>query len=358
MSTSIKEGRAIIAASANDQVFYNKVQILNRDLSIQVISLFAETLQKERDATYEKKSAKYESIIAAQSAGDAASLAIANLKPPHVFPKGISILEALAATGLRSIRYLKEIPNVRHITINDLDITATNAIQNNLLANGISANDIQYNPSNTTNIINTTKVRVNTGDAAMLMYHHREPLTQFDVIDLDPYGSAAPFIDSAVQAVADGGLLCVTCTDMSVFCGNYPEKCFALYGSMPIKAKYGHEQALRILLNHIETTANKYKRHIVPWVSMSIDYYMRVWVRIHESPAEVKLSSLKRGMIFQSAQCNLFHIQPLGQFPLYSKGDIKYPPNPSFLSPEVAVHVCPETGGRMKMGGPVSNKYE
>ena len=46
----------------------------------------------------------------------------------------------------------------------------------------------------------------------MLMYEHREPAKRFDVIDLDPYGTACPFLDSAVQAVADGGLLCVTCT--------------------------------------------------------------------------------------------------------------------------------------------------
>ena len=37
---------------------------------------------------------------------------------------------------------------------------------------------------------------------------------RYDVIDLDPYGTVAPFIDSAVQAVADGGLLCITSTDM------------------------------------------------------------------------------------------------------------------------------------------------
>lgn len=46
----------------------------------------------------------------------------------------------------------------------------------------------------------------------MLMYGHREAHSRFDVIDLDPYGTACPFLDSAVQAVADGGLLCVTCT--------------------------------------------------------------------------------------------------------------------------------------------------
>jgi tRNA G26 N,N-dimethylase Trm1 len=31
--------------------------------------------------------------------------------------------------------------------------------------------------------------------------------------DLDPYGTASPFLDAAVQAAKDGGLLCVTCTD-------------------------------------------------------------------------------------------------------------------------------------------------
>ena len=35
---------------------------------------------------------------------------------------------------------------------------------------------------------------------------------RFDVIDIDPFGSASEFLDSGVQAIADGGLLCVTCT--------------------------------------------------------------------------------------------------------------------------------------------------
>ena len=41
----------------------------------------------------------------------------------------------------------------------------------------------------------------------MLMYEHREPFSrQFDVIDLDPYGSPTKFLDSAVQAIGDGGI--------------------------------------------------------------------------------------------------------------------------------------------------------
>ena len=48
-------------------------------------------------------------------------------------------------------------------------------------------------------------------DANDIMYGHRGG-DRFDVVDIDPFGSSAVYLDSAVQAVVDGGLLCVTCT--------------------------------------------------------------------------------------------------------------------------------------------------
>ena len=59
------------------------------------------------------------------------------------------------------------------------------------------------------------KVVVNNGDAVEYMYAHRQPKQRFDVVDLDPWNGCA-FSDGAVQAVADGGLICCTCTDMAV----------------------------------------------------------------------------------------------------------------------------------------------
>ena len=48
----------------------------------------------------------------------------------------------------------------------------------------------------------------------MLMYEHREPFSrQFDVIDLDPYGSPTKFLDSAVQAIRDGGITSLSYTN-------------------------------------------------------------------------------------------------------------------------------------------------
>jgi hypothetical protein len=39
------------------------------------------------------------------------------------------------------------------------------------------------------------------------MYSHSPERNRVDVVDVDPYGTAAPFIDAAVQCVIDGGNL-------------------------------------------------------------------------------------------------------------------------------------------------------
>lgn len=49
------------------------------------------------------------------------------------------------------------------------------------------------------------------------------PIQVYHAIDLDPYGTPVQFLDSAVQAVSEGGLLAVTATDMAVLCGNSGE---------------------------------------------------------------------------------------------------------------------------------------
>jgi len=37
--------------------------------------------------------------------------------------------------------------------------------------------------------------------SSTLLYNSRSFERQFDVVDLDPYGSASPFVDGALQAV-------------------------------------------------------------------------------------------------------------------------------------------------------------
>lgn len=72
-----------------------------------------------------------------------------------------------------------------------------------------------------------------------------------DVIDLDPYGSAIPFLESSLGCILNGGLLCVTFTDMAVLCARKPHVCSYKYGSVPLPQKYCHEMALRMVLHMI-----------------------------------------------------------------------------------------------------------
>jgi tRNA (guanine26-N2/guanine27-N2)-dimethyltransferase len=69
----------------------------------------------------------------------------------------------------------------------------------------------------------------------------RKDKEYFDVIDLDPYGTAVPFLESALNAIGNGGLLAVTFTDMAVLCSRNPHVCFYKYGGIPLPKKYCHE---------------------------------------------------------------------------------------------------------------------
>lgn len=63
------------------------------------------------------------------------------------------------------------------------------------------------------------------------------------------------------------------------------------YGSVPLKSKACHEMALRILLRSIEGHANRYGRYIKPLLALSIDFYVRIIVRIYTGQFQCKESS-------------------------------------------------------------------
>ena len=48
----ITEGTATMDYDEKEAVFYNKVQVFNRDISIQVIKLFSEIRENEKHASY------------------------------------------------------------------------------------------------------------------------------------------------------------------------------------------------------------------------------------------------------------------------------------------------------------------
>ena len=136
----VKEGQAEILFQ-KDQVFYNPIQEFNRDISIVAINTFAEMYLKELSEGAKRKT-------------------------PHS-KDGISILEGLSATGLRSIRFAKEIPLAKKIVANDFDKAAVEAIENNIKHNKVEET-----------------VQTSHGDASFVMFKHASEGKKFDVIDL------------------------------------------------------------------------------------------------------------------------------------------------------------------------------
>lgn len=226
---------------------------------------------------------------------------------------------------------------------NDLEAKAADNIRTNVDWNGLGEDASDPNSKG------KGKVRVSQGDCCSVLYAHRGPRDRFDAIDLDPYGTAAPFIDGAVQAVSDGGLLCVTCTDLAVLAGsNYPEKCFSNYGGTPIKAEYCHEGALRLLLHTLAQSAARYGRHIKPLLSLSIDYYVRVFVRVYTSPAQVKRLAMQTALVYVCHQCHAFYLQRLGKC-TEKKGNLNY----GYAAGPPVGQKCEHCEGTLHLSGPM-----
>jgi tRNA (guanine26-N2/guanine27-N2)-dimethyltransferase len=107
----------------------------------------------------------------------------------------------------------------------------------------------------------------------------------------------------------------VTCTDSGVWASiGFTEKCFALYGGIGTKADWNHEAGIRLILQSIATAAAKYGCSIEPLLSLSIDFYARVFVRIRHSPAEVKKLASKTMIVYNCDEgCSSWVEQRLGK---------------------------------------------
>ncbi|KAF7683825.1 tRNA (guanine(26)-N(2))-dimethyltransferase [Astathelohania contejeani] len=233
-------------------VFYNPAQKLNRDLSIAVINEF-----------------------------------IKDIKEPKIF-------EAMSATGLRGIRYKKELINDAKIYLNDLDSESIKLIEKNIILNEL----------------NPTDFYITNEDCNKYMASN--PST-FDVIDIDPFGCCTPFINTALLAIKNNGLLCLTSTDMGVLCNN-KAKCYLKYGSAIYKTPACHELAIRTLLSCLSREASKYNICIDPLISVSVDFYIRIFVKVTKKISKALTVSLTNSNYLFCGCFNIKEIKILTKF--------------------------------------------
>ncbi|KAE8377689.1 S-adenosyl-L-methionine-dependent methyltransferase [Aspergillus bertholletiae] len=361
--------RDLKAEDEAQSVFYNPIQQFNRDLSVLSIKAYGKhvlALKKQRAERKQKRGTadgKLKGKKRKREGGDeedpnskgskcdnqpqCSDHPVSDSHAGENTTPSFTILDALSATGLRALRYASEIPFATCVVANDLSPSAIKSMKLNIEYNGLGK-----------------LIQPNTGDARTYMYSTLNPANnqanglhtgKFDVIDLDPYGTAAPFMDSAVQAVKDGGLLCVTCTDAGVWASNgYPEKSFALYGGVPTKGTHSHEGGLRLILHALAVSAAKYGLAIEPLLSLSIDFYARVFVRVHRSPAEVKFASGNTMVVYNcDSGCGAWSTQPLTQTKprLDKKGNPFY--HYGFAQGPMANTTCSHCGMKTHIGGPM-----
>jgi len=274
----IQEGAVSVEVDAETAKQYVKDGTFNQDLSIEVFNIFAKVIEAERLTRYEAKLAKFK---------------IDRVEEPVVPLKGITIADALSTDGVRALRYMKETPCLRHMFVNNCQPDESVRKQ---FAQNVQRNSI---------------VR----SLATFTTHSKEfNLSQFvdlpdgiDVIDLQSPPDQFHLIDAAVQAVAlDGGLLCVTNSNIQTLVANQSESLFRLYGSQPIKTRFPQEHAIRVLLHAIDAAANRYKRSIQPWLSISRGNSVRVYVRVFKSASGALQAMQNRAMLHYSPQCHSF----------------------------------------------------
>ncbi len=215
---------------------------------------------------------------------DMAVLALKAFAPVRDAP--LTICDPLAGLGARGIRYAKEVPNVSKVVMGDLNSEALPVIRRNVSLNGAES-----------------LVDVFERDANLLLTEHAEPGRRFDFIDLDPFGPPSPFIDSAVRALKNRGILAITATDTAPLCGVHAKACIRKYGAIPLHSDFCHEVGLRIMIATAVREALKYDLAVEALLSYSVDHYFRSYLKLTLGAKKADASAAMLGYIASCVAC-------------------------------------------------------
>ncbi|MEM0201387.1 MAG: tRNA (guanine(10)-N(2))-dimethyltransferase [Candidatus Micrarchaeaceae archaeon] len=222
----INEGKAHLFLS--DSVFYNARMKNLRDISV----LFVRTM-KDKDKT-------------------------------------MSLLDCTAATGVRSIRYAKEV-GIENLTAIDINKDAANILFKNMKLNEVYG-DFQ--------------------NISLQEFSSKPDNKKFDFIDLDPFGSPQPYLNDIMKLSKDNTIVMITATDTAVLCGAHSNACIKIYGAKPMHNKLCKESGIRILIMNIAKVAATFNMGIKPLISISDMHYMRVFIQLKYG-AKKAVDSLK-----------------------------------------------------------------
>ena len=204
----------------------------------------------------------------------------------HMVNHEVSICEPLTSQGIRGIRYAAEIDGVSKLLLSDINRHAYELAKHN-----IELNQLQ------------DKIALRYGDANCVLSSNASPKKRFDIIDIDPFGTPVPYLDSAFRALKNKGLIAATATDLAPLCGVHAKACLRKYGGKPLRTEYCHELAIRLLAGCMARTAAQHDIGIQFLFSHSSDHYIRVYAQISYGAKKADESLKSIGYIMHCFNC-------------------------------------------------------
>ncbi|MBU0456703.1 MAG: tRNA (guanine(26)-N(2))-dimethyltransferase [Nanoarchaeota archaeon] len=187
--------------------------------------------------------------------------------------KDMNIALPLAGSGIRGLRFLKELKKekINKLFVNDKKENFVEVFNENLKLNEISKKTIKE------------KICIHYEDANLFLLNQiKHPETKsfcgyFDYIDIDPFGTPNPFISAAISRITRNGVIAITATDTAALTGTYLKVTKRKYWAVSLKNYMMHETGLRILIRKIQLQGIQFDKALIPILSYHKDHYFRIY---------------------------------------------------------------------------------
>jgi len=153
-------------------------------------------------------------------------------------------------------------------------------------------------------------------------------------VDIDPYGSPMPFIDSAMQSMARSGVMEVSATDTAALTGSSRTALMRRYGARVRTDSLAHDSGMRVMLATFSRVAARHDRSIVPLLSVWDSHHLRVSFRVLKSVSTAnelegsigwRVHAPTKEEVLASISSGLHHESSLVHLPMHCMLPLKYP---------------------------------
>ena len=180
--------------------------------------------------------------------------------------QSLRILDALGGCGVRSLRYWLE-SNADYIWINEGNPELNPLLRDNLKS-----------------AIAAECCKITHQDAHRLFFDRYCYRDYYDLVDVDCFGCAVPYLSTMLWATKIGGLMYLTSTDGRTLTGNLPENSLQAYGAIARSHPAAQEQALRLIIGSVQQQAATKGLGVEPIFSFFTGKTYRLMLRLLAKP--------------------------------------------------------------------------